>query len=96
MERGRSGIQMVVFTKETGRMGTDTGKEDKITLMERDTREGTRTVREKAREYIRGQTAENTKEGGRTIRKKAREYMRGQTAENTKETTRKARCMERE
>jgi hypothetical protein len=54
MERGSGGGQMVLFTKETGRMGRDTGKQDMISVMETDTKEGTRTVRKKARECIRG------------------------------------------
>ena len=62
MERGSGDGQMVVFTKETGRMGRDTGKQEKITKVETDTKEGTRTVRKKARECIRGQTDTDTKE----------------------------------
>jgi hypothetical protein len=41
MERESGGLSIVVFTKETGRMGRNTGKEDMNTLMETDTKEST-------------------------------------------------------
>jgi hypothetical protein len=67
MERGSGDGQMVVFTKETGRMGRDTGKEEQITVGETDMKEGTRTMREKARECICWQTETDTKETGRMV-----------------------------
>ena len=57
MERGSSGVQMVVFTKETTMMGIETGKQEKVTVVEADMKEGSRTIRKKARECIRGKTA---------------------------------------
>ena len=57
---------MVRFTKETTRMGTDTGKQEKNTVMGKYTKEGTRTIRKKARVFSHGQMVVNTMESGKT------------------------------
>ncbi len=65
MERARDVGQTVMFTKETGKVGRDTGKEYIITVMDRYMKESSRTIYMKEREFILGQTAEDTKETGR-------------------------------
>ena len=64
---------MVRFTKETTRMGTDTGKQEKNTVMGTYTKEGTRTIRKKAWECIREQTAKDTKETTRMTKRMDKE-----------------------
>ena len=96
MERGRSGGQVVLFTKETGRMGRDTGKQDIITVVEAYMKEGTRTIRWKARECIHGQAAKDTKETGRMTKRMERECIHGQMAKDTKESTRITKRMDKE
>jgi len=73
MERGSGGLQVVVFTKETGRMGTDMGKEENITVMETDTKEDGRTIAEKARECLLGQTAADTRENSPMTKRMVKE-----------------------
>ena len=75
---------MVRFTKETTRMGTDTGKVEKITVMERDTdtKEGGITIREKARECTRGLRDTNIRGNSRRATFMEMECIRGQMAED--------------
>jgi len=75
MERGSGGGQMIMFTKETGRMGRDTGKEENIRVMEADTKEGSRTMRKKARECMRSQTVKDTKETSRMTKVMGKELV---------------------
>jgi len=65
MERGRNVGQMEMFTKETGKVGRETGKGYIITVMDRDMKESSRTIIMMEREFILGQTARDTKETGR-------------------------------